>query len=454
MTGNLLTAATALGATLALGGWHWALLYDTEDAAALRHYCGWAIKGLAVPLAVWTLFNSGLVPGVPSLSTDIELARSAGASPVGALMASMGKVVLIVTGCWLAATYAWMLGVLIPRLAAWTDTVALAFFIGIPALPIGWAILRFGGWGACGWAAALWLVPTLHLSLPLNQRRPIPPSYSRAQARLKFGKFAAAEQEVLRELERCQDDFEGWMMLADIYANQFGEVLEADLVVRELCEQPNLSGARISFAFHCLADWYLKRAEDPTGAREALATIVHKLPDTHFARMAQQRIDQLPRSREALREQREHKPLRLPALKDPLDEAASPPPTPGDRAEAARRAEALVERLREDPNNVAAREELAVVFAERLDKVDLGVEQLEDLLGMPDQPQAKAAHWLSLIAAWRIRYRQDWAAAVPVLDRLVRDYPQTPQGFTAQRHLKLREVELRLRRAQSGSVGS
>jgi hypothetical protein len=265
---------------------------------------------------------------------------------------------------------------------------------------------------------------------------------------LQFRKFAAAEQEVLQELERCQDDFEGWLMLADLYANHFGQVVEADLTIRELCEQPNLTGVQISLAFHRLADWYLKRADDPVRAREALQTILHKLPGTHFARMAQQRIDQLPRTREELRGQREHRPLRLPALKDPLDDSAAPSQAPGDRAEAARRANQLVERLRQDPNEVAAREQLAVILAEQLQQIEPAIEQLELLLGMPGQPEAKSAHWLSLIAAWHIRFRQDWAAAGPLLERLVRDFPQSPQAFLAQRHLNLREVERRLRRAE------
>jgi hypothetical protein len=445
MIDTLLIALTVLGGILALSGRHWMRLFEEEAAAAFRLYRDWAIKGLGVPLLVWTLFNSGIVPGVPSLSTDLELARAAGLNPVGPVLRIVAAAAVIVGGYWVAVTYGWMFTSLLRRLADRSDVVVLGVLVAMPAVPLGWMTLRFGGWWACGWAVALWLVPTVHLALPLDRKIQAPPSYARALAKLQFRKFAAAEQEVLQELDRCQDDYEGWMMLAGMYANHFGEVLEADLTVRELCEQPNLSGAQIALALHRLADWHLKLADDPARAREALQTIIHKLPDTHFARMAQQQIDQLPRNREELREQREHKPLRLPVLKDPLDESAAASAAPVDRAEAARQANQLAERLRQDPNEVAVREKLAVVLAEQLQKADLGIEQLELLLAMPDQPEAKTAHWLSLMAAWQIRYRQDWAAAGPLLERLVRDYPQSPQAFLAQRHLNLHQVELRLR---------
>ena len=44
--------------------------------------------------------------------------------------------------------------------------------------------------------------------------KPTPPMYARAIARMKFGKYSEAELEIIRELEKCEDDFEGWMMLA------------------------------------------------------------------------------------------------------------------------------------------------------------------------------------------------------------------------------------------------
>jgi len=48
-----------------------------------------------------------------------------------------------------------------------------------------------------------------------------------------------------------------------------------------------------------------------------------------------------------------------------------------------------------------------------------------------------------------MKYRQDPAAARVRLEQLVREFPQTPQAFAAQRRLNLMEMEERFRKARS-----
>src|SRR2546430_11587326 len=50
-----------------------------------------------------------------------------------------------------------------------------------------------------------------------------------------------AELEVLHELEKCEEDFDGWLMLAELYARHFHDLPEADRTIRELCGQPNVT---------------------------------------------------------------------------------------------------------------------------------------------------------------------------------------------------------------------
>ena len=104
-----------------------------------------------------------------------------------------------------------------------------------------------------------------------------------------------------------------------------------------------------------------------------------------------------------------------------------------------------VEKLKQDPDNVPAREELARLFAERLNRAELGIEQVELLLAIPGQAPDKVAEWLGLMAAWQLRYRHNTEAARNLLQRLIREHPQSVQAFAAQRHLKLLEVEEKLR---------
>jgi hypothetical protein len=191
-----------------------------------------------------------------------------------------------------------------------------------------------------------------------------------------------------------------------------------------------------------LADWHLKLAQDPKAARRALQTICDRLRGTHLARMAQLRMNQLPMSVEELREQQGARPIPLPALGDRLDEPPAALQSEPERRSAAREANACVERLKQDPNNVPAREKLARIFAEQLSQADLGIEQLTLLLNMPDQPDGKRAEWLGLIAAWHIKYKGDLGTGRKFLERLVEEFPETPQAFAARHRIELMEREL------------
>ena len=205
----------------------------------------------------------------------------------------------------------------------------------------------------------------------------------------------------------------------------------------------------MSVALHRLADWHLKLGGNPEAARWSLRIICDRLKGTHLAHMAQLRINQLPTTAEELREQQVAKPIPLPALGDSLDEE---PPAPGltlERHRAARRANECVEKLKQDPNNVPARETLARLFAEHLDRTDQGIEQITLLLEMPDQPEARRAEWCGLMAAWHLKYHHDSAAAREVLERLVREFPKTPQALAARRRIQLMDREQRGRQSST-----
>ena len=279
------------------------------------------------------------------------------------------------------------------------------------------------------------------------RERKRPPNNDRAIARMNFGKYNEAEWEIIRELEKCEDDFDGWMMLAGLYANHFNDLAEAERSILELCDQPKTTPPQFSIALHRLADWHLQLAGDPAAARRDLQMICNRLPGTHLARMAQLRINQLPASREEFRRQQTASAIPLPALSEEIDQSPPPPDSAKQHQQAAKDASACVETLKQDPNNVSARERLARLFAEHLDKPDQAIEQVNLLLAMPDQPDARRAEWLSLIAAWHIRYRHDTDTGRQTLERLLREFPQSVQAFAARRRLHLLDMEAKVRRS-------
>jgi hypothetical protein len=203
----------------------------------------------------------------------------------------------------------------------------------------------------------------------------------------------------------------------------------------ELCNQPTLSPSQVSVALHRLADWQLKLAQDPDAARRSLRIICERLKGTHLAHMAQLRINQLPASAAELRDQQSFQPIPLPALGDQMDLPAEP--TGMDRDKAAKFANACVEQLKQNPDNVAAREKLARTLTERLYKASLGIEQISLLLEMPNRSDSERAGWLGLIAAWQIKYCNNVEAGRNFLERLVREFPNSVQAMAARRRLEL-----------------
>jgi tetratricopeptide (TPR) repeat protein len=417
-----------------------------ERSQLQRWLISWSLKGLVVPLVIWAAMNFGLSFQLQPFMPQVQAAQSAGRwFPAFLTYTAFG--LFVISTFWTAMTLGqvvYQTGTVLEgaqrddfRGLCWTSVIGMS----IPAI----IIIFLGGWFGIGLAVMAMLTPIAGYAPTILQAKKKPPMYAKAIARMKFGKYAEAEEEVIRQLENCEDDFEGWLMLADLYANHFNDLPEAEQTILEICDQPRTNPSQLSIALHRLADWHLKLAGDPDAARRALLMICDRLPGTHLARVARLRAENLPRTAEEWREQQQNKPIHLPALGDPLDDDGTASAPTINPAEAAKRANQLSKRLGEDPNDVATREELARVFADQLGRADAAIEQVNLLLDMPDQPPEKRAHWLGLIATWHLRHRHDADAAREVLEKLIHEYPNTALAFTARRRLTQMEIEKKLR---------
>jgi hypothetical protein len=436
-----------MSAGLAGAGWVMALRLAPEPARAARQrwLVFWSLKGLLLPLAIWAIMNVGLSWNLQAFMPQVQAAQNSGKGWFEAFCWVLGKGLFVISSAWTAVTLGWALAqaarVIEGEVSANFRALCLTCLIGmgLPAVGLVW----LGGWPMLGLAAAAILAPIAHYAPTILHTKKRPPMYARAIARMKLGKYSEAEWEIIRELEKCEDDFQGWMMLAELYAIHFHDLKEAERTVLEACSQAGAGPPQLSVALHRLADWHLKVGNDPEAARWALQIICDRLKGTHLARMAQLRINQLPLNERELREQRVAKPIRLPALGDSLDEEPPGPASKLERHKAARLANECVEKLKQDPNNAPAREKLARLFTEQLDRADLGIEQITLLLEMPDQPESTRAEWWGLVAAWHLKYQHDFDAARQVLERLAHEFPHTPQALAAKRRIRLIEAEQR-----------
>jgi hypothetical protein len=400
---------------------------------------GWFIKGWFVPLFVWSLMNFGLSWTLPPFMPQIQFAQNKGGGWLLIYLAVISAGFFVISTYWTAVTLGWILTRTARRLEGDTlsDFKALCWtaFLGMLLPALGIALL--GGWKLIGMAAAAILLPIAGYAPSIIHTVKMPPMYAKAIAKMKFGKYSEAEWEIINQLEKSHDDFEGWMILADLYANQFNDIAEAEQTVLDICEQPKTTAPQLSIALHRLADWHLKRGDDPDAARRALQMIADRLPGSHLAHMAQLRMNQLPQTTEELREQRVVKPIPLPALGDAFDESPAEPASKEARKEAEQSARTCVEKLTRNPNDVDTRERLARLLAEKLDQSDTALDQLALLFEMPEQPDGRRAEWLGLMAAWHFKYRQDAVSGRKTLEQLVDQFPNTSQAFAARRRLRL-----------------
>ncbi|HUR47415.1 MAG TPA: hypothetical protein VMZ27_16145 [Candidatus Saccharimonadales bacterium] len=425
--------------TLLLGEGEWSL-------KQLKEVTGSAARAIFFPITVWVLIHCGLFPGVPILSRRIALAQAAGKGWAGMMLDSTAVALFVIVTYWSGLMLVWLLVRAYRSCGDGKEFKATAFFWAGLLFPFAAALGWFAGPALTGAMLTLWMVPVIHLAAPLLRVQRLPPSYSKATALLKQGKYNQAEWEVIRALENHENDFQGWMMLAELYAVHFGDVASAEQTIYDLCSQPEINPSQICTAIYKLSEWHLKVAEDPLAAREVIEVICKKWPGTQLDKMARARIQQLPDSREELQRRQQPHRVRLPTLRDEPETCAPEPLRGGSRDQAARQANLLVEKLVIDSNDAAVREEFARILAEQLGKGAEAIEQLELLLAMPDQDEKKRAEWLGSIASWQFKYERNPEAGKASLRRLVAEFPQSVQAFTAQRRLNLMQIEERMKR--------
>lgn len=267
------------------------------------------------------------------------------------------------------------------------------------------------------------------------------PLYSIAHARRKQGKYLDAIAHVHGELLKFPNDYEGLMFLAEVYGDDLKDNNQAQYFVEEIIKVPGRAPKNIAYALNRSADWHLALASDRNAARAALERIPELIPDTEQAQTAWQRIARLT-SDQMLAEKKERSTIALTRhdRKVGLDggkiEGAIKPEDPAE--EAAK----LVAHLNDHPFDAEAREELAVIYAEHYQRLDLAADQLEQLINSPNPAQKQVVHWLNRLADFHTRIAGDRAGAEAALRRICERFPRTASAANAEKRIAFLDREL------------
>src|SRR5262249_8124050 len=128
-----------------------------------------------------------------------------------------GPAMVVASSYWAALTIGWFVLVRIRRMEENQDYVRSSLIWCALSVPVVAAMLYLFGLGGGGFAVLFLVWPLMHQSTLLEPARESAPvlNYGLAQASLKRGKYRDAEAAIISELERCETDFDGWMMLAE-----------------------------------------------------------------------------------------------------------------------------------------------------------------------------------------------------------------------------------------------
>jgi len=340
------------------------------------------------------------------------------------------------------------------RLGFTVVVMVIMFRTAIPAL-------RSGGYGAIGgifftvafgWILAIIWVPAItgvvgrtfgSLYDGGGQEVEPKPYYSIFRAKRQKGKHYEALAEIRKQLDKFPKDFEGQMLLAELQAENLNDLPGAALTIERACTQPGQAPRNISYALNQLADWHLGLTKDRDAAKLSLERIMELLPDSDLALRAAQRIGHLadnemllaPHDRQRVEVK---KGVQNPGLHRNENGRLQAPEIDQEKLAAEYTAH-----LEQHPHDTFVREKLAVIYAKHYHRLDLALDQFEQLVQQPNHVAKQVAHWLNLMADLQV---QEGAAEEQVratLQRIMDLFPESAAAQNAQRRLEMVKLELK-----------
>jgi tetratricopeptide (TPR) repeat protein len=280
------------------------------------------------------------------------------------------------------------------------------------------------------------------------------PAYSVAYARRKQGKYHEAIMELLKQLERFPNDFEGQLALAEIQAHDLKDLRAAAMTIERLCAQRGHADKNIAFALYSMADWHLEIGRDGPAAQHTLEKIIELFPNSEFAAGAAHRIGHLANMEILIPPEQRKKFIVAEGPKNLGLQVVQETARPAEASGAEKAAE-YVRHLEQHPLDTDIREKLAVLYADHYHRLDLAADQLEQLIEQPNQSTRLVAHWLNLMADLQIRCGESYETVRQTVQRVIDREPTGPTAQVARNRLDRLRLEFKAREQnQSVKMGS
>jgi tetratricopeptide (TPR) repeat protein len=275
-----------------------------------------------------------------------------------------------------------------------------------------------------------------------NMRVDPKPFYSIFRTKKMKGDYFGALAELRRQLDKFPNDFEGLMFLAELQAENLNDLPGAEVTVQRACSSPERPPAQVASALNRLADWHLSLTQDREAAQKDLEKIIELLPDTEMSLRASQRIGHLAETESLVSP---HDRRRIVVKKGVQnvglirDQGVLKPREVNQEDVAAE----YVKHLEQHPLDSHAREKLAIVYADHYHRLDLALDQLEQLVQQPNHPPKQVAHWLNLMTDLQVREGVELEEVRGTLQRIIDQYAGTVLAAAAQRRQDALKLEIK-----------
>lgn len=416
--------------------WVWKLWSENDPSKDSHFIClSLLIKGCVVPVLFWLFINSGWVNGLPPLM-DISSVR-------GDWLAKMCRGITTILTCCGAVAAGWWLIVTYNGASSKSELRRVfRFWVVVALIPAMWLVYAVGP-ASTGAALLTIFLLCAWSAIPFLEIKGKTPFYAKAIARQKFGKFEDSEKEILSELEKKPDDYEGWMMLAELLATQFENLPEAESTIVELTSQPGLTPWQINNAWYSLANWYLKVDQNPEKAAHAFRKIEQAIPHTHFAKMAAVRRNNLP-THEELESSKVAPTIHIQTSNTRIGIQRSYHDLGDIEGDPDQVAEACKAAMEFNQDDYESMEQLIVIEVFHNKNSAAGFRLMLATMKRGKKPIVLVSRWMKMVVGFPLRNPEDKKALIELYRQMIQDHPKATFADTLEQEANRLEKELAL----------
>jgi tetratricopeptide (TPR) repeat protein len=262
------------------------------------------------------------------------------------------------------------------------------------------------------------------------------PIYGIAEARRKRGFYEESVAEVNKQLADFPGDLTGTMMLVDLYAKDLKRMEAAQEAVESYLDHGPHPAKNTFLALAHLADAYITHDSNRAQAQRCLERIQTLCEGTEQEMIAAQRLAHLT-TEEQLKAKHAAKRVHLQPYERGLGLRSSTRDLRPKEKAPEQIANEYIQQLNEHPLDLETRENLALLYANHYQRLDMAIDQLETMVTFRNQAPRQIVKWLNLMADLHIKLSGSIPDAKACLDRVCQLFPDSPHEAQARKRIHL-----------------